>query len=164
MASVGGEGGSRRGNRRSLDAPINLVPYIDLMTVIITFLMMTAVWIQVSSLDVQAESLATNEVEEVKEEEIPKEIPKPVMIVINEKGFSVSLDGDDPQELASTAEGYDFEELKKAVAAFKQEDENRVEVQVFSADDVKYDDIIKVIDIVTGVGLPAVSLKALSLT
>ncbi len=39
--------------KKSLDADINLVPFIDLLSVCICFLLMTAVWIQVGSMEVK---------------------------------------------------------------------------------------------------------------
>jgi biopolymer transport protein ExbD len=39
-------------NRKSLDAVINLVPFIDLMAVTIAFLIMTSVWTQVGRMQV----------------------------------------------------------------------------------------------------------------
>lgn len=39
--------------RKSLDAEVNLVPFIDLLSMCICFLLMTAVWIQVGSLHVK---------------------------------------------------------------------------------------------------------------
>lgn len=158
MASVGGEGGTRKGGRRSLDAPVNLIPYIDLMTTIITFLMMTAVWIQVSALDVQADSLATDN------QVVEEQIPKPISIIIDENGFIISEDGDNPEQLPKMDGIYDLDRLKEKVAILKAADPNRKEVQIFSADAVKYDNIVKVIDLISGLGLPAVSLKALSAT
>ena len=135
MASVG-DSGNRKGGRRSLEAPVNLIPYIDLMTTIITFLMMTAVWIQVSALDVQAESLATDK------QVVQEQLPKPISIVIDEKGFVVSEDGDNPQELPRTVDGYDLIRLKEKVSSLKTADPKRKEVQIFAADTVKYDNIV----------------------
>lgn len=39
--------------RKSLDAEINLVPFIDLLSVCICFLLMTAVWMQIASVQVK---------------------------------------------------------------------------------------------------------------
>lgn len=156
MASVS-EGSSRRGGRRTLDAPINLIPYIDLMTTIITFLMMTAAWMQISALDVQAESLATDS------QATPDVLPKPITIVMDQSGINVSEDGDNPIQVPKTANGYDLAALKVQVAALKAADPTRAEVQIFSADSVKFDDINKVIDLVSGLGFPSPpSLKAIS--
>jgi biopolymer transport protein ExbD len=44
--------GVSKGGKKSLDTPINLVPFIDLMAVTISFLIMTAVWGQISKLGV----------------------------------------------------------------------------------------------------------------
>src|SRR6185436_17948432 len=51
MASIGPS--ATRGRRRSLDAEINLVPFIDLLSMCICFLLMTAVWTQLASLEVK---------------------------------------------------------------------------------------------------------------
>ncbi len=51
MASIGNEGS--RGGRRNLNAEINLVPFIDLLSMCICFLLMTAVWIQIGSMQVK---------------------------------------------------------------------------------------------------------------
>jgi biopolymer transport protein TolR len=45
-------GAGGKGKKRPLDAAINLVPFIDLMAVTISFLIMTAVWNQIGSLKV----------------------------------------------------------------------------------------------------------------
>ncbi len=49
--SVGSSGGS--GRRKSLDAEINLVSFIDLLSMCICFLLMTAVWLEVGSVQVK---------------------------------------------------------------------------------------------------------------
>src|SRR5512140_433880 len=46
------EGGGRKG-KKALDAVINVVPAIDLLSCCITFLLYTAVWTQISRLQVQ---------------------------------------------------------------------------------------------------------------
>lgn len=51
MASIGSEGS--RGGKRNLNAEINLVPFIDLLSMCICFLLMTAVWIQIGSMQVK---------------------------------------------------------------------------------------------------------------
>src|SRR5215470_2239688 len=45
-----GQGG--KGGKKPLDTTINLVPFIDLMAVTISFLIMTAVWTQIGRLQV----------------------------------------------------------------------------------------------------------------
>src|SRR5919199_123519 len=45
-------GNSGKGGKKPLDTPINLVPFIDLMAVTISFLIMTAGWTQIGRLQV----------------------------------------------------------------------------------------------------------------
>jgi len=53
MAGVNVDGGGR-GGRRSLDTEINMIPMIDLLMVTISFLLITAVWVQSSRIDASA--------------------------------------------------------------------------------------------------------------
>lgn len=41
------------GRRRSLDAEINLVPFIDLLSMCICFLLMTAIWVEIGSIPIK---------------------------------------------------------------------------------------------------------------
>lgn len=50
VQDLGGSGSKRR---RSLDAEINLVPFIDLLSMCICFLLMTAVWIQTGVVEIK---------------------------------------------------------------------------------------------------------------
>ncbi len=52
MAGGGGSGFSS-GRRKNLDAEINLVPFIDLLSMCICFLLMTAIWVEISSLPIR---------------------------------------------------------------------------------------------------------------
>ena len=49
---AGGMDLGTKGGKRSLDTAINLVPFIDLLSAIISFLIMTAVWNQIDRLTV----------------------------------------------------------------------------------------------------------------
>ncbi|MBY0470511.1 biopolymer transporter ExbD [bacterium] len=42
-----------KGGKKSLEAEVNLVPFIDLLSMCICFLLITAVWVQTSSIDVK---------------------------------------------------------------------------------------------------------------
>ncbi len=44
---------SSSGRKKSLDAEVNLVPFIDLLSVSICFLLMTAVWVQIGNVEVK---------------------------------------------------------------------------------------------------------------
>src|SRR5690242_1713396 len=54
-------GTSSKGGKKPLDMAINLVPFIDLMAVTISFLIMTAVWTQIGRLQVSSSGNATDQ-------------------------------------------------------------------------------------------------------
>ena len=53
MGGVNVDGGGK-GGRRQLDTEINMIPMIDLLMVTISFLLITAVWVQSSRIDANA--------------------------------------------------------------------------------------------------------------
>ncbi|MBX3189545.1 MAG: biopolymer transporter ExbD [Labilithrix sp.] len=59
MAGVSVDGGG--GGRRKLDTEINMIPMIDLLMVTISFLLITAVWVQSSRLEASANVPGTSE-------------------------------------------------------------------------------------------------------
>ncbi|MGC4115032.1 MAG: biopolymer transporter ExbD [Myxococcales bacterium] len=78
--------GTHKGGKKSLDTPINLVPFIDLMAVTISFLIMTAVWNQVAKLPVTQEGGAPKEGE-------PPKAQVSIVLTVTERGYSLSVGG-----------------------------------------------------------------------
>ncbi|MDR0965904.1 MAG: biopolymer transporter ExbD [Myxococcales bacterium] len=78
-------GGGGKGKKRALDVAINLVPCIDLFSVLITFLIMTAVWNQIDRLTVtQSGGPSTSE-------PTPEESKTlPLNLQITERGFFIT--------------------------------------------------------------------------
>src|SRR5215831_21082091 len=63
--------GDAKGPKKPLDATINLVPFIDLMAVTISFLIMTAVWTQIGRLQVSSGGGPSADNPEEKEKTVP---------------------------------------------------------------------------------------------
>jgi chloride channel protein, CIC family len=80
-----GTGG--KGKKKPLDTAINLVPFIDLMAVTISFLIMTAVWNQINRLTV-SQSGGPNE-----NPAPPDTKTLPLNLIVSEKGFTISSGG-----------------------------------------------------------------------
>ena len=143
------------GGKRQLDAQVNLVPYIDLLMTIMTFLVMTAVWTQLATLEVQNSSGGPQE--EQPEEDPDK--PKPIFLVATETGVKVQEEGAEATDFPKTAQGYDYEGVYGALKALKDARPERVVVQVKSEDSVEFTDIVKLIDICTGLELTGLTLQ-----
>ena len=102
-----------KGGKKVLDAYINLVPYIDLLMTIMTFLMMTAVWTQIAMLEVQNASGG----QEAQPEDEDKDKPKPILVLVTDRA-----------------------------------------VKIQSEDGVKYNNLVQLIDIATGLDMKALTL------
>lgn len=138
-----------------MDAAINLVPYIDLLMTIMTFLMMTAVWTQIAMLQVQNSSGNNAE----PEEEEDKDKPKPIIVMLTEGAIKVQEEGGELQEFPQRGENPDFEGTKAALDALKKQRPDRIEVKVQAEDGVPYTSIASIIDTCTGLSLTGITLS-----
>lgn len=144
-----------KGGKKVLDAYINLVPYIDLLMTIMTFLMMTAVWTQIAMLEVQN---ASGGQEAQPEEEDPNK-PKPILILVTDRAIKVQEEQNpDLREFAANADGYDFNGVKIELKRLKDARPDRQEVKIQSEDGVKYVNLVALIDISTGLDMKALTL------
>jgi biopolymer transport protein ExbD len=147
--SAGGKGG-----KRPLDTPINLVPFIDLMAVTISFLIMTAVWNQISRLSVTQAGGKTEEVS-------PPRSDVPLVLVVGERGFTLNVGGASPVDIPKNIHGEYvlchsgrdrvddgcearslIWELRRIKADLPQQRLITVEVE----DGIRYGDLVRVID------------------
>ncbi len=76
--------GGGKGGKKSLDTAINLVPFIDLMAVTISFLIMTAVWNQISKLQVSVSGPSSGGEAQTPQEHLN------IIVVMTEKGFTIN--------------------------------------------------------------------------
>ena len=144
-----------KGGKKPLDAALNLVPYIDLLMTIMTFLMMTAVWTQIAMLEVQNASGG----QEAQPEEEDKDKPKPILVLLTDRGVKIQEEANpDLREFPATGEGYDFAGIKIELKRLKDMRPERVEVKIQSEDSVKYNNIVQIIDISAGLELKAMTL------
>ena len=147
-----------RGGKKPLDTTINLVPFIDLMAVTISFLIMTAVWTQIGRLQVsQAGGPAT--------EEVPEEQLKTVQLTLHITAKELRLVADeaafDPIPVARDERGR--LDLSKLQARFKEVRErvpDQASITLQTDDEVRYEDLVRIIDECLGSGLPQVAVSA----
>lgn len=149
-------GGGGKGKKKSLDTAINLVPFIDLMAVTISFLIMTAVWNQLGRLTVSQSGGPS----ESSEPQTTKTLP--LNLLITEKGFTLSSGGAAVDIAKNSTGAYVFchtagadkiddkcEEntLVGALKKIKAEVPDQRNITVQCEDGVKYNDLVKVIDV-----------------
>jgi len=150
-----GTGG--KGGKKALDAQINLVPFIDLMAVTISFLIFTAVWTQIGRLQV-ANSGASTEQASPTEDKTP-----PISLLITEKELRLSAGTQnfDPIPVTRAANNrIELEKLKDRFKELKSQLPDASAITLQAEDGIRYEDLVHIIDECKGDGLPNVSVAA----
>lgn len=151
-----GQGG--KGGKKPLDTAINLVPFIDLMAVTISFLIMTAVWTQLGRLQVASAGNSSDAKDD--ENKVP---PLTLVLTAGELKLSVGPSMMDAIPITRSPDGkLDLTKLQGQLKDVKSRIPDEQQITVQTADEVKYDDLVRVIDEAIGDGLPNVSLSPLT--
>ncbi len=146
-----------KGGKKPLDTQINLVPFIDLMAVTISFLIMTAVWTQIGKLQV-ANSGASTEPASPTEDKTP-----PISLLITEKELRLSAGQQsfDPIPVTrGTDNKLELEKLKEKFKELKTQLPDAAAITLQAEDGIRYEDLVRIIDECKGDGLPSVSVAA----
>jgi biopolymer transport protein ExbD len=138
---VFGAGGNKDG-RREVDAELNLIPFIDLLSTLILFLLLTVVWVQVSQMSAfsQAggETMVTHsDVSSIRQDREDRDWD----VLLTTEGVEIRAD---EKVLGKFA----LLEVKKAFATLKPQLTNPAEAKVSlrASNDVIWDDLMFVLD------------------
>jgi biopolymer transport protein TolR len=147
-------GGKRR--RRSLDATVNVVPAIDLLSCCISFLLFTAVWTQIGRLQTAPVGQGT-----AADVTTPKSVT--VTLTIGERGYVLATSAGATVEIPALAHGaggpqYDVKSLGEKLKKVKTDFPDQAAITVAADDAVLYADLVHAIDACVGAGLANVSV------
>ena len=145
--SIDGGGGDRK---KPLNAELNLVPTIDLLTCMVAFLLITAVWTQLARLQIGQRGPGTDV--GIEEPQRPN-----IAIVVHDDGFNIIV-GSDQKPLPVKAGELDYATLAAEMAAIKQAHPDRTDVKVISADGIVFDKLVRTMDATMSAGFPDLSL------
>lgn len=148
--SVSVDTGNKSG-KKELNAELNLVPYIDLLTCMVAFLLITAVWSQLARLEAHQKGQG-----QAGEETPPEKIVK-LVVVVNGEGFNLVAD-QDQQPIPKRGDQYDFEKLGAELKKFKDTHPDKNDVQVASEDTIKFEVLIRTMDMALTSRFPDISL------
>lgn len=158
---------SGKGGKKSLDSELNLVPFIDLLSCLISFLLITAVWTQITSIKVTQ----TGGLSEDTTPPPPDETTIDVKVTLTDRGYVLSLAGK-PEELPKAMVekkgpegkgvvneiGFDTKALGEKLKLVKAQFTAQRAVTVAADDAVKFDDLILTIDSIVALDLPDISV------
>lgn len=129
-----------KGRGRSVDANLNLVPFIDLLSVCIIFLIATAVWIDLSALPVDQglDTIAP-----------PSSSPPlpPLTIHLSASGVWVGRDVTEGRTFSAMGDRYDWPSVSLALDADRRTHEGERQVVIVTDDGVSYSHMIAALDL-----------------
>ena len=144
-----------KGGKKPLDASLNLVPFIDLLSCCISFLIITAVWTQLARMDVTQKGQGAAGASEEK----PPEPTVTLTLFIDKDGYTFSKSTGESTAIPKKGDDYDVVKLADTLKDAKTAYPDKNDIQVKSDDDVIYNNVIKTVDVVVSAKFPDVSLS-----
>ena len=140
-----------KSGKKPLNAELNLVPYIDLLTCMVAFLLITAVWTQLARLSAHQKGQGQAG------EETPPEQQVNIVVVVNQEGFNLVV-GQEQTPIPKKGEQYDFEKLGTELKKVKDAHPDKNDVKVASEDQIKFDVLVRTMDTALTSRFPDISL------
>lgn len=140
-----------KGGKKSVNADLNLVPYIDLLTCMVAFLLITAVWSQLARLEAHQKGQG-----QAGEDTPPEKVFK-LVVLVNDSGFNLVAD-QDQQPIPKKGDQYDFEKLGDELKKIKDTHADKTDIQVASDDSIKFDTLVRTMDTALSARFPDISL------
>ena len=140
-----------KSGKKSLNAELNLVPYIDLLTCMVAFLLITAVWTQLARLS------ASQKGQGQAGEETPPEQQVNIVVVVNQEAFNLVV-GQEQTPIPKRGDQYDFEKLNAELKKVKTANPDKNDLKVASEDKIKFETLVRTMDAALTAKFPDISL------
>ena len=135
---------STGGKGRDVNTELNLVPVIDLMSVLITFLLITAVWTQVSMIQLGASFASPRDPEQTDIKPPPLE-DVVLKLEIRKTGYVLFV-GKDVRPIPKVNSDYDNESLEADLKKIKQLYPDKGGVKMAIEDEIMYEVVVGAMD------------------
>jgi biopolymer transport protein ExbD len=143
------DGKKGRGKAKNFD--LNLVPFIDLLSSLITFLIATAVWNQLSSLNVEQAISDPNS--EPPAEQEPDPVP-PLTIHIRADGVAVLRKLEEMKNFPAIGDQeYDWKAIEETIKAEAEAHPEKLDVVIVTDDGCRFENMIHALDLTRAYGL-----------
>ena len=131
--------------REKKPAELLLVPMIDIFTVLVTFLLMTAVFSRIAIMQIDLPSSVAPKPEEPKFR---------LEVIVRQDGFDLSDGKQALGTIPKVSGAYDLKALSERVLAVKREHPASEDASVLSEPKVPYDELVQVMDTIRSAELP----------
>src|SRR5882724_12372202 len=154
-ASLGG------GEKGSVNVELNIVPFIDLMSCLTAFLLVTAVWVNIAQINIQPKGKTRDQAQVQQDDE---RVTLSVLVQADKIWVGLSR-VNEFQEIPKKGEDQDWEKLEstlkehKSSTFFEQRSDLEIAAESTTAAPVKYQDIIHAMDVAVRVGFVDVGLS-----
>lgn len=154
MAHVDDSGSSGR----SANTELNLVPFIDLMSVLITFLLVTAVWSQISMIQIGSSIYGKKSENQETPPTPPPVADIPLRLDVKDFGFRLVV-GKDQFRFPKSGEMYDIEGLIERLKQVKETYPEKMDAVITVDDELAYENLILGMDTLLRGGFPSISVS-----
>jgi biopolymer transport protein TolR len=154
---MGGAGPTPTGKsgKKPLDAAINLVPFIDLLSCCISFLLITAVWTQLARMDVTQKGQGAAG----STDEKPPEPTVNLTLYIDKDGYTFAKSTGENTPIPNKGDDYDYSKLADTLKQAKDQYPDKNDISIKADDTVMYAKIIRTMDIVLSAKFPDIGLS-----
>ncbi len=146
--------GDSKGRSKNLD--LNLVPFIDLMSVLITFLLITAVWTQVSMIQIGS-SVYGKKNQDSSSPQLPPDVDVVLRLDVLESGYSLRV-SESTFSIPIVGGNFDEEKLLNQLKDAKSRYPSKVDAVVMMADTLPYERLIVAMDTLLAAGFSQISV------
>ena len=141
---------------RETTIELNLVPFIDLMSVCIIFLLITAVWTQVSMIQIGSSIHAP--VDPVDSPPPPEKQQDDIKVNVNKAGYTVTV-GSRVVSIPKKAGDWDDDGLVQYMKQIKEKYQKQDRAMIALLDDLTYENLIRGMDSMMQGGFPEISIS-----
>ncbi len=140
-----GASGLGGGGKRNVSAELNLVPFIDLLSTLICFLLVTAVWAQVEALTTNTSSVTSSSSETPPPQE--KKVELNVSLLMDHMEIT---EGTTTTKVPHVGNAPNYAKLTEILNGWKAKYPDRSDVILFSDSQAPYEQMIKLMDTMIG--------------
>lgn len=144
------------GQGRQTNVDVNLVPFIDLMSVLVIFLLITAVWTQVSMIQIGSSIYGKRTSD--KNVEPPPRAEIPFRVDVKPFGHRVNI-GRIVVDVPKKQGQYDLERLFSELKVIKDQYKEKVDCVITMSDELAYVNLVNAMDMLLRAGFPQISIS-----
>jgi biopolymer transport protein TolR len=128
--------------RKPVDIDLNLIPFIDVMSVLVAFLLLTAVWTNLAQINIRPGGVG---------HDTDKTVDPPInlSVLVAQDGLWVGVTTGQPRKIDKVGEEQNFEALGEALQYYKKESgifNDRDDIEIAAEDKVEYQAVITAMD------------------